>query len=88
METKITTEKQKATVVNRSNISEIFIHITANYRNETVLNEGLETEKVVGAETISGLKYLQFGIENYKDAYKLTLKELIEAAIEDAKSKH
>lgn len=88
METKITGAKQKVSLRTRSELNDLFIVVTANYRKESVTDEGTDKEKVVGTEYITGQKHVQFSLDQLSDLEKVRLSDLINEAIEDAKSKH
>jgi len=88
METKITGTKQKVSLTSRSELSDVFIVVTTNFRREQVTDEGTATEKVIGTDYVNGQARAQFNLKNLSELEKLNLKDLLSQAIEDAKKNH
>ncbi|HEV7379963.1 MAG TPA: hypothetical protein VGN64_09235 [Dyadobacter sp.] len=83
METTIkTTKKEKAVISSESNLTDLFINVTANFNKKTFADD-----KEIANEYMSGVSQVQFNIGNFSDASKVQIAELITKAIEDAKFK-
>ena len=88
MEKVITTkEKDKVAISTRSSFNNAFFHLTLSYKKETLTNEGLASEKVIGTEYPSGMATINFQVEDLENISKIDIQKLLTDAFEDMKSK-
>lgn len=87
MKTQVSQEVQDGKVTREADISELYIHVTANFKRETFISKGTPSEQLLGVDHVQGSIQLTFDASKLKEADGLTLKGLIEDAIKDAQTK-